>query len=304
MFLNSSMYNGIEHALNGSVAMDFHKRIALCNRYLYRGLGLDYKQTKQLGGDGGADFIVPSQNLYFAFTSETVTSLKSLLNKINHDITRLTSIVIDGEKYTKKIDRFIFIYNTHTNEKQNDQNNEIPKIFNAIFTKYYKFEYEIWNVEDYIDFLRENANEDIIRLICDEMNFFDYVKSSTALEDVRFLLNKIEDTETTEQSYIRKSTDAKINDSNLKEVHDDIVSILTTSDFYPRLQKVIIDESYNAKFMAARKKIIDLYNHYYTVYKGYELFSKVINSFKEQMFCSYQTSKLLTIYIFDNCDIF
>ena len=174
--------------------MDFHNRISTVMSYAYRYLGKKYIKTKQQGGDGGADGVVPQDNLYFAFTADTLSTFANVMAKLEGDLTKLITKVVFESKYTGKVDEFIFVYNTHNNEKHNDMDNRIPHLFDENFCKYkVSFKYQIWNVEDVVMFIRHNIDLNTIQLIIENLNLEDDTRRPEFMSEVRELLNKLID---------------------------------------------------------------------------------------------------------------
>ncbi|WP_411354289.1 hypothetical protein [Thomasclavelia ramosa] len=293
----------IEYYIGYSVSMAFHRNVAACLKVFCRHNSMSFNATKQQGGDKGVDFYIKDNDTYFAFSGSTNTSLDNTIKKIEHDLKRMTECVIDKGYYTGKISKFIFIYNTFGDEKANDPESRIDNLFGKYFDKYYKFDFAIWNVEDLRVELDNCCSDELLIAIMEEIDLISSNNSPFIMDEIRDVLNKIEDTEKSEQDFVRKSTSKKIEDNNLTVIKMDIEDFLT-DEWYSRFETVISEPDYNEKFMLFKNAIVNIYNSNKKNFSGLELFDAIIDTVKERYSCSKKASKYLVVYIFDKCDIF
>lgn len=302
----SSRINGIRNALNSDTGMGFHKRVSTCLFIMFRDSGIKLDRPKQQGGEGGVDAFVENQDLYFAFSSELNHNRKTVNKKIESDARKLIDTVIVNGQYTGKVSKFIFVYCTFGQEKTNDRHNSIKEIFDSLFREFdIYFEYEIWNAEDVINELRDRCTPQTLDKIVMDLNIYDFVSHPDYIKEVRELLNRIEDFGQVkpEFTYVRRSTEKKIVDSDLILIKDEIDELLSTPEYYSKLESVISDDFFSPKFMILRQKIIDIYSEP-TELEGVDLFISIVDRSSEILMCSKILAKTLVLYIFDSCDIF
>lgn len=302
----SPKLNSIRNSLNAYTGMDFHNRISTVMSYAYRYLGKKYIKTKQQGGDGGADGVVPQDNLYFAFTADTLSTFANVMAKLEGDLTKLITKVVFESKYTGKVDEFIFVYNTHNNEKHNDMDNRIPHLFDENFCKYkVSFKYQIWNVEDVVMFIRHNIDLNTIQLIIENLNLEDDTRRPEFMSEVRELLNKLIDYKCPIEKTIfrRISTTEKIDKVDLSDIREEIETSLKNPSYFNQLEELITDEHYNRKFMLMKDKIISIYRSCNDL-NGVEKFEYLVSATAENLLWPRSITRAMVIYVFDKCDIF
>lgn len=302
----SSRINGIRNALNSDTGMGFHRRVSTCLFIMHRDIGQKLERPKQQGGEGGVDAFIENQDLYYAFSSELNHNRRTVNKKIENDARKLINTVIVNRQYSSRISKFIFVYCTFGQEKTNDRHNTVKGIFDSLFTEFNtSFDYEIWNAEDVINALRDRCTPQTIDKIVMDLNIFDFVSNPDYVNEVRHLLNRIEDVNKVkpEFTYIRRSTEKKIFDSDLVLIKDEIDEILSSPEYYSKLESVISDDFYSNKFFILRQKIVDIYNEP-TQLSGVDLFGDIVERSSELLICSKVLAKTLVLYIFDSCDIF
>ena len=298
-----TLLRNIKNCLGNATGLNFHTKITSCLKLYCRYNNIEHTATKQMGGDGGVDFLIPDSNTYFAISGYTDTSLDNTLKKINQDLSRITKCVIKDKEYTTQINNFIFIYNTFGDEKANDRNHKIEDLFKNYFRKFYKFRYVIWNVEDFVFELEKKCTDDILEKINEELNLLDLDNSPLIIEEIREVLNKVEDVPFVKQNYERKSTKQKIDENNLHIIKQQINDLLTNV-WYAKLEEVIQENEYYKKFSNFKEAVVELYDLGKSKYKGVQLFENIISEVSKRFNCSNSTSKLLVTYLFDRCDIF
>lgn len=298
-----TLLRNIKNCIGNSTALNFHIKVTTCLKLYCRHRDIDFKCTKQMGGDGGVDFLIENSNTYFAISGSVAPSLTSILSKLEHDLSRMKECVLEHKEYTGKIDEFIFIFNTFNDEKPNDREKKIDELFNKYSDEDHKFKYKIWNVDDFVFELEKRCDDKLLKIISEELNIFDIVNSPLIIDQIRDVLNKVEDSPITTQNFNRKSTKEKINNNNLEIMSYEINNSLTDI-WYSKLEDVIQEPEYNKKFLSFKDAVVEFYNSQKSSYNGSELFEIIISNISRRYNCSNNVSKLLAIYLFDRCDIF
>ncbi len=294
----TAILKDIENNIGYSTGIIFHNKVTTCLKIYYKNKNILTKKTKQLGGDKGVDFFLPDEDTYFAISGSSDTSLKNTLDKLEHDLFTMTKNVIEKKLYTGKIKHFILVMNTFSEELPNDPSRKIEKLFEEYFEKYYPFEYDIWNVESIKDMLDQECANDVLVKISEELDMYSSTLSPTILDEIRDVLNQVEDTEEIKQSFKRKSTQQKIYENNLVIQEAQIESCLL-NEWYSKFETVICDIEYNKKFNLFKDAVVKIYDENKKQYSHSELFENIIETVRVRYSCSHKVT-----YIFDRCDIF
>lgn len=299
--MNSNLCEAIRTKLDANTGTKFNDDMQKCLSILYRYKNMTCHPTKQPGGDGGTDFYIEETNEYYAFSSGQNYSFDDLAKKIKNDLSVLFKSVYNDHIYTGKIEKVIFVFATHGQGLANDKEGKIKNIFGEFIKKYGEFKYEVLSVSDFCDILAAKEDQEVIERIAKYFNID--TELSSAFIEILDLLSKVEDTEFTEKSFVRYSTDDKIYKNDLTNLEERINELLT-SEYYSRLVDVITQEEYEQKFNTLKNQLANIYYEQKKKFKGEGLLQKIIDVFKNNYHVSYKTSELLVVFIFDHCDIF
>lgn len=297
----SYSFDVIRSILDSNIGTVFNNNMQKCLSVLCNCKGLKYKATKQLGGDGGADFIIFEKNEYYCFSSGEKYSQKDIEEKVNHDLSSLFENVVENRLYTGKIDKVIFVFGMHGERLPNDKKGDINKLINNKKKQYGSFICEILSVVDFCEKLVGEEEQSVINRI--EQSFGVNTSIPETFIEIHDLLSKIEDKQDYAINYQRISTESKVSKNKLKKISNKINEALT-SEYYSKMNEVIIQEEYEQKFISLKIAIMDLYRKNKNNYDGVELFDNIVKDLEKEYHISHKTSELLVIFVFDHCDIF
>lgn len=298
---NSSSFDIVRSMLDSNIGTVFNNNMQKCLSVFCRCKDLKCKATKQLGGDGGADFIIFEKNEYYCFSSGQEYSNKEIKEKIDHDLSTLLENVVKRGFYTGKVDKVIFVFGTHGENLSNDKKGDIDKLINEKKREYGDFVCEVLSVVDFCENLKHDEEQSVLNSI--EQAFGIESSISETLVEIRDLLNKIEDKQDFSDKYQRISTESKISKNKLQLISNKINEALT-SDYYSKMNEVISQEEYEQKFTTLKATIMLLYTKNSKNNDGVELFNNIVFDLESEYHISHRTSELLVIFIFDHCDIF
>lgn len=232
----------------------------------------------------------------------------------------LLEILYKGKRWTKKLDKFIFLVNTFDNELPEDSNNEyeeIRKKYENLYKEYkLNFTLEVKNVEYIRDILKTLSEDDLEEIteyldlsylndtidnirISDVYDVICEISSKFFEKDFKLPLNK---------DYIRISSEEKIDINDLKNKKERINEIISKLDIVEKAIEILSNDiEDNEKFESAKEYIIKTYKKLRTKFTGDILYDKIIEKITKFLKNGKAFSipvEYLVVYIFDRCDIF
>ena len=319
------LIKGICDKLKGSTAINFQMKIKEVLKKYYEAKNKTFEMPRPQGGDKKNDGYVREDNTYYQIFSpiqekNNLTLKKEILKKLENDLKGLLEILYKEERWTKKLDKFIFLVNTFDNELPEDSNNEyeeIRKKYEDLYKEYkLNFTLDVKNIEyirdilkilseddleeitEYLDLSYLNDTIDNIR-ISDVYDVICEISSNFFEKDFKLPLNK---------DYIRISSEEKIHINDLKNKRERINEIISKLDTVEKAIEILSNNiEDNEKFESAKEYIIKTYKKLRTKFTGDILYDKIIEKITKFLKNGKAFSipvEYLVVYIFDRCDIF
>ena len=310
------LIKGICDKLRGITAINFQMKIKEVLKIYYETKNKTFEMPRPQGGDKKNDGYVKEDNIYYQIFSpiqekNNLTLKKEILKKLENDLKGLLEILYKGKRWTKKLDKFIFLVNTFDNELPEDSNNEyeeIRKKYENLYKEYkLNFTLEVKNVEYIRDILKTLSEDDLEEIteyldnirISDVYDVICEISSKFFEKDFKLPLNK---------DYIRISSEEKIDINDLKNKKERINEIISKLDIVEKAIEILSNDiEDNEKFESAKEYIIKTYKKLRTKFTGDILYDKIIEKITKFLKNGKAFSipvEYLVVYIFDRCDIF
>lgn len=127
------LIKGICDKLKGTTAINFQMKIKEVLKIYYETKNKTFEMPRPQGGDKKNDGYVKEDNIYYQIFSpiqekNNLTLKKEILKKLENDLKGLLEILYKEKRWTKKLEKFIFLVNTFDNQLPEDSNNEYEEI--------------------------------------------------------------------------------------------------------------------------------------------------------------------------------
>lgn len=288
----------IKEKIGYYTGMNFHQEVCKILKYKCEIERVEWVAPKQLGGDGGVDFLIKTSNIYYAIDGESSNKTEEYKKKLESDISKMKKNIVSSStpEWTGKINEVIAVFQTF------DQ--ELPNAFSGR-NKYLKnleaemgVQIKVYNLE----MLLNTLDISVLRLLKIEYNIILESKSNFLTELQSFMDLSTGISEEANYSYKRKSSIEKIEENKLNM--DYINRKINECRWTYGLDTWLCKRDNFSKFESIKEIVIDVYETQQINFNGQRLLLNVITSIKEDYNIEFETAENIVIYIFDHCDIF